>query len=385
MRDFPEDKKIYGEELEIYVHVPFCVKKCAYCDFFSGPFGEDLEARYFEDLLREIRKTPEPMHEKPVQSVFFGGGTPSAVKAERIADVLTLLRKVFRIREDSEITLEANPGTLTPEKLAVYKEAGVNRLSMGLQSADKEILKALGRIHTFEDAEESVRIAREQGFKNIGLDLISAVPGLTKEKWLETLEKAVSLGPEHISAYSLILEPGTPFYALYGPGTAGEKELPSEDLDREMVHLTKSFLESRGYRQYEISNFARPGFESVHNTGYWTGVPYLGFGAAAASYTGRYRYKNAASLDYLSREYEETESLTKTDRMNEFVMLGLRMNDGISLSRFEELFEEDLTIVKMAELRRLLGYGAVMFTGDRLCLTEYGMDVSNAVFRNLMF
>ena len=261
------------QPLELYIHIPFCVKKCAYCDFLSGPAGEKEKEEYVKMLVDEIRNCPDTVQNYRVISIFFGGGTPSLLTGEQIGRLMDTVREIFTLDEDAEITMEMNPGTVTEEKLRKYRQAGVNRLSIGLQSVNDEELRLLGRIHTYEEFREAYHLARANGFSNINVDLISAIPGQTVESWRRTLEQVMALSPEHISAYSLILEEGTTFYKKYVEDEAKEgPKLPDEDAEREMYHRTREFLKDRGYERYEISNYARPGMECRHNLGYWTGV-----------------------------------------------------------------------------------------------------------------
>lgn len=396
---------------EIYVHIPFCVKKCAYCDFFSGAYEEEKKARYFRELNEEIRGfgkigdldgsaarksmygTPEDYR---IVSIFIGGGTPSSVEPERIAEVLQSIRDTFEVAADAEISMEANPGTLDTEKLRAHRRMGVNRLSLGLQSADNALLKKLGRIHTYEEFLENYRAAREAGFTNINIDLMSGLPGQTAQDHKNTLKKVLELQPEHLSCYSLIIEENTPFYALYGERP---ELLPSEEEDRAMYRDTKAVLREAGYERYEISNYAKPGFECRHNVGYWTGVPYFGFGAAAASYgpltkvTGEnngvnrktmHREKNAYSLDCRSLPKEEIEDLDFSDLMAEFMILGLRMTAGISTEEFAARFGQDIHEVYGDVIGRHIKYGTLEEENGRLKLTDYGLDVSNMVFEEFL-
>ena len=274
-----------GGPVSLYLHYPFCVRKCKYCDFLSGPSGEEERQRYVDVLCREIRRKSAWLYQmgfSEVDTIFFGGGTPSLMTTRQLDHLLFTIADCFQIDDDAEITLECNPGTADYVKLRDFSRIGVNRLSIGVQSFREEELCLLGRIYTAEEARQCVRDARRAGFMNISLDLMSALPGQTYEQWMENLAAAADLEPEHISAYSLILEEGTPLQAEYEAGAL--PPLPEEDEDRRMYHDTKSFLLSRGYRRYEISNYARPGYESRHNNGYWTGHPYLGLGLGASSY-----------------------------------------------------------------------------------------------------
>jgi len=379
------------DSCEIYVHVPFCGKKCSYCDFFSEVRGRGPQRAYFEELKAEIRelRIPDFPGADRISSVFFGGGTPSVVEPERLGEVLSLLRSRFEILPGAEMTLEANPGTLTREKLRAYREMGFNRLSMGLQSTDNALLKKIGRFHTFEQFRENFLIAREEGFGNLSADLLSAVPGQTREGFEEGLAELLMLRPEHISVYSLIIEEGTPFFELYGPGAPFEKELPGDEEDRLLVHRTGEILRTAGYRQYEISNFSLPGFESRHNIGYWTGVPYYGFGAAAASLlpTGSdtaVRRKNAEALDYRGLPFAEEEILSGEDLQSEYMILGLRMNRGVSETEFRERFGKGFPEAWCEIIRKYEGLGALKTEGERVFFTEYGRDVSNLVMEDFL-
>ena len=277
--------------LELYIHIPFCVKKCLYCDFLSAPAGEEVRERYVEALLTEIRGRGREYAGRPVSSVFFGGGTPSLLTGTQMKRLLGTVSGSFLLAADAEITAEANPGTVDLEKLTAYAQAGINRLSIGLQSADNVELAAIGRIHTWEQFLETYRQARQAGFVNVNVDLMSALPGQTAESYENTLRRVLALAPqpEHISAYSLILEEGTP---LYDSCQAGLTDIPGEDTDRRMYQDTKRILEEAGYRRYEISNYAKEGFACRHNCGYWQRRDYLGLGLGAASLEGNVRFKN---------------------------------------------------------------------------------------------
>ncbi len=281
--------------LELYIHIPFCVRKCAYCDFLSFPSGEEERARYVERLTEEIEEAGAVSGDYVVTAIFLGGGTPSVLAPEQTKRILQAVKENFYVAEDAEITTEVNPGTADKEKLRAWKQAGINRLSFGLQSAENRELQLLGRIHTMEEFLESYQTAREAGFDNINIDLMSALPGQTVSSWEKTLRTVAALQPEHISAYSLIIEEGTPFYQLFGEDEdkqeeqrrrkeLGVPELPDEDAERRMYYDTEQILKEAGYHRYEISNYAKPGYECRHNKGYWTGTEYLGLGLGASSY-----------------------------------------------------------------------------------------------------
>lgn len=373
--------------MELYVHIPFCVKKCAYCDFLSFPQGEEIQRRYVEKLMEEMRTMGAVCRDNTVSTVFVGGGTPSILKGEWMEELFSVLRENFSLEPDAEISMEANPGTVTKEKLFSYRRAGINRLSFGLQSAKERELSALGRIHSFEDFLESFRAARECGFENINVDLMSALPGQTADSWMETLKRTAELSPEHISAYSLIVEEGTPFYEAYG-SEAGRKLLPDEETEREMYHRTKAFLRECGYERYEISNYAKPGFACLHNIGYWTGVPYLGLGLGAASYLNGKRFSGHTDMEtYLASAagtYENVVELTKKDMEEEFFFLGLRLTKGVSLAEFKERFGEDAAAVYPGVMERFVKEGAAVLSDGRFFLTDYGMDVSNYVMAEFL-
>ena len=380
------------KELELYLHIPFCVKKCNYCDFLSAPAGEETRAAYVDALLEEIRGFDEP-EDYEVVTVFFGGGTPSILPGQAIFRIMEVLREKFSFRKGAEITLEANPGTVDKEKLSFYKKAGINRLSFGLQSADAEELKKLGRIHTWEKFLESFQLAREAGFSNINVDLMSALPGQTKESWEKTLRQVLALQPEHISAYSLIIEEGTPFYQLYEKDVerrdAGEEPelLPSEEEERAMYEATGRILKEQGYLHYEISNYAKPGRECCHNLGYWQRRDYLGFGLGAATLLNPVRYKNTENLEaYLGGDFSKKEFfvLTKDNQIEETMFLGLRVLEGVSKEQFREHFSCELNVVYRKELEKLEQEGLLEEEGDFVRLTSRGIDLSNPVLAEFL-
>lgn len=379
-------------ELEIYVHIPFCVRKCAYCDFLSFTAEEKVRSRYTEELLREI-ESGKDRGDMIVPSVFIGGGTPSMLEGHDICRVAEALKKNYSFSEDAEITIEANPGTLTEEKLRLYKEAGINRLSLGLQSAQNEELKALGRIHTYEDFLESFYLARNAGFSNINIDLMSGLPGQTEEKWQDTLQKVLSLAPEHISAYGLIIEEETPFYKRYGEDAArrerGEETvfLPSEETERRMYVRTKELLQEHGYHRYEISNYSRKGYECRHNAGYWRRKEYRGFGLGASSFTGQRRYANTRNMNqYLSGQWKGKEEicLSREEQMEEVMFLGLRMTKGVSKEEFAREFGASIEEIYGSVLARMEKNGLMREENDRIMLTEKGIDISNYVMAEFL-
>lgn len=375
--------------LELYVHIPFCARKCLYCDFLSAPARETVRERYVEALRSEIAGRGEEYRDALVTSVFLGGGTPSLLAGAQAGALMGEIGSRFRLAEDAEITMEINPGTVDPGKLSAYRDAGVNRLSIGLQSADDGELEAIGRIHTWERFLETYRQVRQAGFDNVNVDLMSALPGQTVDSWRRTLRRVLSLvpQPEHISAYSLILEEGTPLYDRY---TQGALELPDEDEERLMYRETKRILEAEGYRRYEISNYAKAGFECVHNCGYWQRRDYLGLGIGAASMVGNVRFKNAEDLDrYLEEPLgcrQEERALTVEEQMEEFMFLGLRLTDGVEGRAFFEAFGRTPESVYGGVIEKNIRDGLLEY-GDgkkRLALTERGLDLANYVMAQFL-
>lgn len=388
-------------DLEIYIHIPFCVRKCAYCDFLSAPATEEAQHQYFLALLQEIRSFPRK-EEYEVVSVFFGGGTPSIWPSDWIEMVLTALREVFSFRKNAEITIECNPGTADAGKLAAYRSFGINRISFGLQSADDRELHLLGRIHSFETFCETYEAARQAGFSNINVDLMSALPGQTPESWRKTLKQVLALQPEHISAYSLIIEEQTPFYETYHEDEERRARggcpqyLPSEEAERAMYEDTERLLSKAGLYRYEISNYAKPGFACLHNIGYWTGVDYVGFGLGASSLLSHIRYKNTEDMQcYLNtygtgaakmtEQVREQEALTIQDEMEEFMFLGLRMMQGVREQEFERRFGQSAEAVYGSVLSDLGKKGLLLRENGRIRLTKRGVNLSNYVMAEFLF
>lgn len=371
------------KELELYIHIPFCVRKCAYCDFLSGPADYEAQKSYKEALIREIENV-ESFADSEVSSIFIGGGTPSVFSEQWMAEVLEKVYTHFNVRQDAEISIEANPGTVDLGKLAVYRQAGINRISFGCQSGDNRELKLLGRIHTWEEFRESFSMAREAGFSNINVDLMSGLPGQSLASWEDSLYKTAQLKPEHISAYSLIIEEGTPF--------ASQKlELPDEEEERNMYERTREILEDWGYHQYEISNYARPGRECRHNLGYWQRKEYLGLGLGSASLVGETRFSNTRNMEnYLNNSdsaakiREEREILTVQEQMEEFMFLGLRMTEGISVTEFREVFGVSLEQIYGKVLEKYKKLELLEERGGRLRLTRKGISVSNPVLADFL-
>ena len=396
------------KELELYIHIPFCVKKCSYCDFLSSSQSKEVIEQYVNALVNEIRGynvtekkqgygleddlQMKSLCYNDVTSIFLGGGTPSILDAEQIQQIFCALRDTFDISKDAEITIEANPGTVTKEKLYMYKQVGINRISFGLQSANDEELKLLGRIHTFEEFLESYHMARECGFDNINVDLISAIPKQTVDSYEETLRKVMELNPEHISAYSLIIEQGTPFAKTYGEGYVRANDLPNEEEERLMYRKTEELLAEAGYHRYEISNYAKEGMECKHNLGYWERKNYLGLGLGAASLIDNRRFRNIEDLHIYIKNLEafeyyrcEEEELDEIAQMEEFVFLGMRKIKGISTKEFEETFGIQLYKCYGENIKRMMQSGLVEERNGYLRLTKQGIDVSNYVFAEMLF
>ena len=385
---FKKKKSEPKKPLGLYVHIPFCIKKCNYCDFLSAPEDDATKKRYVDALCKEIAGYKEVTKEYELATIYFGGGTPSVLEVSHIEQLLLTIQKSFNVDMAAvEVTLEANPGTVTPDKLVRYRELGINRLSIGVQSAKEEELRLLGRIHTFEDAKQTMVWARNAGFENISMDLISALPGQSLEDYKENVEAILALKPEHISSYSLIVEEGTPFYEKYGEGKAGETELPDEETDRAMYAYTKERLAAAGYERYEISNYAKPGFESKHNSSYWTGVEYIGVGLGASSLFTNARYHNETELLTYMEEAEagkdvrrEIERLVLEEQMEEFMILGLRRMCGVSREAFQKRFGRPIETVYGSALKKLEKQELITIEGDCIALKELGIDVSNQVF-----
>ena len=369
--------------LELYVHIPFCVRKCQYCDFLSGPSDEETKDRYIEALLKEIRAA-EHTEDYEIVSVFIGGGTPSALKAEAIASIMRTLQEQFFFCEDAEVTIEANPGTVDLEKLTIYRNVGINRLSLGLQSTDAEELKLLGRIHSYEEFLKSYEWARKAGFSNINIDLMFAIPGQTGEAWRQHLYQVAELNPEHISAYSLIIEEGTPF-------AEQNLDLPDEDTEYQMYEDTAEILERYGYRQYEISNYAKQGYMCRHNAGYWQRLEYLGFGLGASSLYRGMRFSNTRRMQEYLKESRNSDQirkdvtvLSRNERIEEFMFLGLRMTEGISEKKFEENFDVRLMDVYGDILQKYEETGFMEHIETKWRLTRKGIHVSNHILADFL-
>lgn len=400
------------QELELYLHIPFCVKKCNYCDFLSFPGDAQLQRDYAQALMREIEYYGSLMRERSVSTIYIGGGTPSWLDTDLLLHILDCVFRNFSIQADAEISMECNPGTITREKMGDYRNAGINRLSIGLQSADAQELQILGRIHTFDQFLKTYELARNCGFSNVSVDLMSGLPYQTYEKFTRSLHQVVRLKPEHLSVYSLIIEKGTPFYEQYKFDAVKQEAgmdteiLPNEEETYRMLKGTQEILQNAGYVQYEVSNFAKPGFACRHNVGYWTGENYLGMGIGAASLLDGVRYRNGSDiysyieeskhidlkeLTYTQQEngqtlermvmgvslHESGELLSRKSQMEEFMFLGLRMCEGISRQDFEDRFGISIDGIYRDVLQNLQQEELLEVRAGRIRLTERGMDLGN--------
>ncbi len=437
--------------VSIYIHIPFCIRKCNYCDFLSFEAPTELKDRYVDALCNEIKLSAGYINDQ-VCTIFFGGGTPSILTPVQLDKIMEAVRTGFDLSACTEISLECNPGTATADKLRSYRDMGINRLSIGLQSANDNELNILGRIHDFKQFQNTYNAARQAGFGNLNVDIISAIPGQSTESYRKTLTEVVNHDPEHISAYSLIIEEGTKFHDLYdcdssvtssctesvhrpdrnmseekSSAEGGDPEsdlmknpgvlpkLPNEDDERRMYYMTKDVLEKAGYHRYEISNYARPGYECRHNNVYWTGGDYLGLGLGASSYIGGIRFKDPSDIKEYIQLYKdggvrpgvgeagglvkdsdaaafsrnevlhrEIDVLTPEDMMEEYMFLGLRRMEGVSAGMFSERFGRNIYDVYGNVLKKAQEDGLLIRNGDMIALTDRGIDVSNVVLSNFL-
>ena len=383
-------------ELGIYIHIPFCVKKCDYCDFISYPNCYDMQEKYVEKLIEEIEENKEILKNNFISTIYIGGGTPSSIKPELIQKIINKIYEIANIsieEEKTEITIEVNPGTTNKNNLQMYRNCGINRLSIGLQSTDDIILKEIGRIHNYEQFLDTYNWAKEAGFKNINVDLMLGLPRQDIKILKSSLENIVNLKPmpNHISVYSLIVEEGTQIEKRLNNG---ELELPDDEEERRQYNYTKNFLELNGYKHYEISNFAKPGYESKHDMNCWEQKQYVGFGVAAHSYVNGFRYANTSNLkEYLNVNYNEKgfktiktieETQNKLDMEKEFMMLGLRKLDGVSISKFEQKFIENPIYLFRNELQKLVEEDLLEVDLDDIKLTKKGLDLANLVWEEFI-
>lgn len=402
------------KNIQLYVHIPFCVKKCSYCDFLSFTSTQEEQKSYVEALINEIKACAAFGKECMISTIFIGGGTPSVLEGALMEQIVTTIRNTFQVQINAEITMELNPQSLSEKKIQHYKNCGINRISMGLQATNNDELITLGRVHNYETFLQCYESLRANGFDQINIDLMSAIPGQNLVSWEETLDKVLELKPEHISAYSLIIEEGTEFYDLYSDENAQHRDfsLPSEKEERDMYYLTKSKLQDQGYERYEISNYAKSGFICRHNCGYWEDVPYIGFGLGASSYIqtqeGNYRYVNTENIqEYIDqyskkkiKEFNSLSDLIRQDRlginqegilqlsqleqMEEFLFLGLRKIEGISKGKFLEKFHIPLEQVYGDTIANMKKLELLKETKEGIALTERGIDVSNYVLSSFL-
>lgn len=374
--------------LGLYIHIPFCIKKCKYCDFNSFKLNIDEKKKYISALEQEMKLYKDEVKDKEIDSIFIGGGTPTVLNGDEIKTLFKKINENFKIKEDAEITMECNPGTIDEKKLLAMKESGVNRLSIGLQAVQNHHLKYIGRIHTYEEFEKNYIEAKNIGFNNINIDLMYALPNQTVEDWKETLEKIVKLNPEHISAYSLILEENTELFDMFN---RKEFRLLDEDTDIEMYEYTINYLKLHGYNQYEISNYAKTGYECNHNILYWKCENYIGIGTSSAGYLNNIRYNNICEID----KYEEAvlnnkkpiefeEFTSEKDEIEEKIFLGLRMNEGIKFIDFEEKYNLNFEDKYKEQIEKLTKMNLIEVDNQGMRLTQKGREISNSVFVEFM-
>ena len=373
------------KELGIYVHIPFCKRKCAYCDFISFSGKARLIEKYVEALKREINKCKIGKEDYMVKTIYFGGGTPSFIESKYIVEILEAIKEKFNITKNAEITLEINPGTVTEEKLKDYYEVGINRISFGLQSTNSQLLKLVGRIHSYSSFLEGYNLAKKTGFKNINVDLMIGLPVQTLKDVQKDLSRIIELNPEHISVYSLIVEEGT---RIEEKIKNKELYLPSEKLERKMYWEVKKKLEEAGYIHYEISNFAKAGYESKHNLSCWNQEEYLGFGLAAHSYFNNVRYSNTDDFEEYFDWPENSkiihERQTDEDKQKEFMLLGLRKIEGVAISDFKNKFIENPIYLYRETLNKLVTQGLIEVDIDSIKLTNRGIDLANLVWEEFV-
>ncbi|HHL2029889.1 TPA: radical SAM family heme chaperone HemW [Clostridium perfringens] len=375
------------DKISLYIHIPFCAQKCLYCDFPSFARKDHLRKAYIEALDKEIISLREKHNNLEINTIFIGGGTPSVLEADELECLLKEVAKL-NMAKDVEYSMECNPGNLTEEKLEVMKKYGVNRISMGLQAKQDNLLKGLGRIHNYKTFKENFLLAKKVGFNNINVDLMFGLPNQRLNEWEETLREIISLEPAHISAYSLIIEEGTAFYNLY---ENDKLKLPTEEEERKMYHLAKKILEENGFNQYEISNYAKEGKECRHNLSYWNMDNWIGVGSAAASYINGKRIKNISSVEeYINSINEKGEAVeeiinnSKNDNMEEFMFMGLRKINGIDENEFKNRFSMNINDVYGEILNKYIGEGLLIRESGRIFLSEKGIEISNIIMADFL-
>ena len=371
------------KELGVYIHIPFCAKKCIYCDFISFENKLDLQGQYVEKLLEEINNEKDLFKDYKITTIYIGGGTPSIINEDLIGKILSMIDR----ESDAEITIELNPGTVTKQKLINYKNFGINRLSIGLQSTKNEILKQIGRIHNYEKFLESYKYAEDVGYDNINVDLMIGIPNQSIQDIKDSINKIVNLKPAHISVYSLIIEPNTPLENMVDKNIL---KLPSDEDERMQYSYVKNSLELKGYKHYEISNFAIDGKYSKHNMNCWEQKEYIGFGVSAHSYINKKRFSNTESLnEYLSEDYKKIKILQEVqnieDEQKEYMLLGLRKIDGIKISKFKEKFNgQNPIFLFKKELDKLVKQELLQVNLDNIKLTRKGLDLANIVWEEFV-
>lgn len=375
------------DKISLYIHIPFCAQKCLYCDFPSFARKDHLRKAYIEALNKEIISLREKHNNLEINTIFIGGGTPSVLEADELECLLKEVAKL-NMAKDIEYSMECNPGNLTEEKLEVMKKYGVNRISMGLQAKQDNLLKGLGRIHNYKTFKENFLLAKKVGFNNINVDLMFGLPNQRLNEWEETLREIISLEPAHISAYSLIIEEGTAFYNLY---ENDKLKLPTEEEERKMYHLAKKILEENGFNQYEISNYAKEGKECRHNLAYWNMDNWIGVGSAAASYINGKRIKNISSVEeYINSINEKGEAIeeiinnSKNDNMEEFMFMGLRKINGIDENEFKNRFSMNINNVYGEIINKYIDEGLLIRESGRIFLSEKGIEISNIIMADFL-
>lgn len=388
------------KKLGLYVHIPFCERKCNYCDFYSLTKTSELENRYVDALLIEIRSYKNKCKKYDIDSIFIGGGTPSYLKPENIELIMQEINNTFSLSDNCEITIEANPNSIDESKALKYKSYGINRISLGIQSLDDDILKIIGRLHNSNEALEAIRAIKRSGIENINADIMFGIPNQTRQSIINSLSRIINEGIKHISFYSLKLEEGTQMFLMEEKGII---KMLDDDSEREMYYAGREFMESKGYDQYEISNFSQAGYECKHNIKYWTGGDYIGLGPFAHSCFEGVRYGNMSDIRLYCESIEKAknkdtniaeqefskfrqinEVLNKESRMFEYIMLGLRLNKGINIDDFNNKFESDFFHLYKNQIDKLLNHGLIIRDENRIKLSKKGMDISNYVFEEFM-
>lgn len=376
------------KNLGIYVHIPFCERKCNYCDFYSLVKSDEVEQRFITALLEEIKSYRNISESYVVDTIFLGGGTPSYLKPENIGLILDEIKNNFCLSNDAEITMEANPNTITKENVIKYKQYGINRMSVGIQSLDNNVLKSIGRLHNSDEALNALGVIKEAGIDNINADVMFNIPGQTVECIVDTLNKIISMDVKHISFYSLKLEEGTPMYKMEEKGLI---HMVDDEDERGMYYAGRDVMENKGFLQYEISNFSKIGYECKHNIKYWTGGDYIGFGPFAHSCFNDKRYNNLSDIklycDNINNPHiyrQLNEVLTRDSKIFEYIMLRLRMNKGINFEDFKNQFNEDFKVKYGGQLNKLEDYGLIILDDTSIRLSKKGMDVSNFVFEEFL-